>query len=93
VSEFLVEAYLSRVTSGGVGAAPGQLAVAAEQLSREGTGVTFLHAISVPEEETCFYLYRAPSAAAVREAAARAGLRWERITEARLDLPETHIYT
>jgi hypothetical protein len=41
-----------------------------------------MRAILVPEEEVCFYLYCSPSVEAVRTAAARAGLRFERITAA-----------
>lgn len=44
--------------------------------------VRLLHAIYVAEDETCFYLLHAPSIEAVREAAARAGLRVEHISEA-----------
>jgi hypothetical protein len=91
VREFLVETYQSR-TAVGVGApAAEKVASAADQLAREGTRVRFLHAIFVPEEETCLYLYRARSADAVRRAAQRAGLRCERITEARSDWSETQL--
>jgi len=45
----------------------------------------------VPEEETCFYLYRALSAGAVRAAMTGAGLRPERITQAvTITPPQTH---
>jgi Nickel responsive protein SCO4226-like len=81
MSEYLVEAYVSRVAAG---AAPGfeDLSLAADELTREGKQVRFLRSIFVPEDETCFYLYQAPSIDAVREAAARAGLDYERVTEA-----------
>ena len=36
----------------------------------------------MPAEETCFWLYQAPSAGAVRAAMTRARLRPDRITEA-----------
>jgi hypothetical protein len=35
--------------------------------------------IFVPEDEACFYLYEAPSADAVRQAARDAGLWFERV--------------
>jgi hypothetical protein len=41
-----------------------------------------VRAIFVPEDETCFFLYEAGSADVVRAAAARAGLRSGRVTEA-----------
>jgi hypothetical protein len=82
VAEYLVEVYVAR----GDGTAPDlgaeRVQRAAEELTREGTPVEFLRAIFVPEDETCFYLYDADSADAVREAAGRAFLRFERIAEA-----------
>jgi hypothetical protein len=81
MTEYLVEGYLSRTkTSSGPGVA--DLALGAQALAREGKPVRFLRSIFVPEDETCFYLYEAPSAETVRAAAARAGLRFHRITEA-----------
>ena len=62
--------------------AAGQAARAVGQASRPGAPVCFLGAIAVPEEETCFWLYQAPSADAVRAAMTAAGLRPERITKA-----------
>jgi len=53
-----------------------------EQLQRKGIPVRFVRSIFVPEDETCFYLYAAASADAVREAAARAALPVERVSEA-----------
>ena len=47
---------------------------AAEQMRRNGTPVRFLRSIFVPEDETCFFLFEAPTAAAVRDAARRAQL-------------------
>ena len=58
------------------------LSLVAGQLCRVETRVRLLHAIYVSEDETCFYLFHAPSIEAVREAAARAGLRVEHISEA-----------
>jgi hypothetical protein len=59
-----------------------EISAAAEQLTREGTRVRLVRSILVPEDETCFYLFRAQSGDAVRAAAARAGLRFERVVEA-----------
>lgn len=47
---------------------------AAEQMRRNGTPVRFLRSIFVPEDETCFFLFEAPTAAAVRDTARRAQL-------------------
>jgi hypothetical protein len=79
--EFLAETYTPRDAPGAAGAAAG-IVRAAEEASGHGAPVQFLGAVAVPEEETCFYLYQAPSAAAVRAAMTRAGLRPERITPA-----------
>jgi len=53
-----------------------------EQLTREGTAVRFVRSVFVPEDETCFYLYKAGSADDVRKAARRAELTFERVCEA-----------
>jgi hypothetical protein len=81
MSEFLVEAYVSRAAAAVATAGAEDVSQAAEQLTREGTPVRFLRSILVPADETCFYLYRAQSAEAVREAATRAGLRFDRVSE------------
>ena len=55
---------------------------AGAELTREGRPVRCLRSIFVPEDETCYVLYRASSADAVREAAQRAQLQFERVAEA-----------
>lgn len=82
MAEFLVELYVSRADASAVerGAEAGRLA--AEELTREGTPVRYLRSIFVPEDETCFFLYEAGSADAVREVAERAHLQFERVAEA-----------
>jgi hypothetical protein len=79
--EFLAETYTPRDAPGS--AAPGAADLAAAgQSSQDAAPVRFLGAILVPEEETCFWLYQAPSAAAVRAAMTAARLRPDRITPA-----------
>jgi hypothetical protein len=80
--EFLIETYASRETANAVAVQVQEITHAAEQVSEQGTEVRFVLAIFVPEDESCFYLYESPCAAAVREAATRAHLPSERITEA-----------
>ena len=77
--EFLAETYTPRLA-----AAPcaGDVARAAAQASGPQAPVQFLGAVAVPEEETCFWLYQAPTADAVRAAMTAAGLRPDRITPA-----------
>jgi hypothetical protein len=75
--EFLAETYAPRGAPGAADAA-----LAADQASGPGGPVRLLGAILVPGEETCFWLYQAPSAGAVSEAMTAARLRPERITPA-----------
>lgn len=82
MAEFLIELYVSRSDPQAVEAKAEQARRAADALSREGRAVRFLHSIYVPEEETCFYLFEADGAGAVRETARRAGLPSARVVEA-----------
>ena len=82
MAEYILELYVSRGDPTAVAAGAERAQAAAEVLTREGTPVRYVRAIFVPEDETCFFLYEAGSADAVREAAARAGLGAERVTEA-----------
>ena len=80
VSEFLVEAYVSRAEAAGCSEVG--VSHVAEEVSREGREVHLLRSIFVPEEETCFYLFEAESGAFVMEAAVRSGLQIERVMDA-----------
>ena len=82
MSEFLVEVYVSRAGSTSAVPAIGEISAATEQLASEGRRIHLVRSIFVPEDETCFYLFQAQTADLVREAAARAGLCVERVTEA-----------
>jgi hypothetical protein len=74
MARFLAEVYLSRSGAGG-----DLSAVAAR--ARAG-GARYVRSIFVPEDETWFLLFDAPSPAAVETALRRAGLRCERVHEA-----------
>ena len=80
--EFLAETYVPRDAPAPAVPRPGDIAQGADQASQPGAPVRFLGAVLVPHEETCFWLYQAPSADAVRAAMTRARLRPERITPA-----------
>jgi hypothetical protein len=87
VTQFLVEFYVSRADSESVDRAAactrlvaGRLA--AGELTRQGTPVRCVRSTFVPEDETCFFLYEATSADAVRDAALRAALPFERVAQA-----------
>jgi ABC-type multidrug transport system fused ATPase/permease subunit len=62
---------------------------AADEVSRGGLSIRFLRAVFVPEDETCFFLYEAPSAAGVVEAGRRASLEFRRVIEPLQAEPET----
>ena len=80
--EFLVETDASQEMAKAGVLRVDDITRAADEVSQPGTEVRFLRAIFVPEDETCFCPYESSSAGAVREAAARARLPLERITEA-----------
>ncbi|MDZ5660266.1 methyltransferase domain-containing protein [Nocardioides sp. S-58] len=82
MAEYLVELY---VAQGDHVAAQHHVALAEQagaDLAREGRAVRFLRSIFVPEDDTCFLLYEADSAALVTEAVGRAGLRLEHVSAA-----------
>lgn len=82
MASFLLELYLSRTDAAALGRGAVRARLAAEQLTREGTPVRFLRAIYVPGDETCFVHYEAANVEAVRTAARRAALPFERVAEA-----------
>lgn len=81
MAEFLVEQYVSRADLASVEQSGRRAHRAAEEMSQEGMPVSYLRSIFAPEDETCFYLYEAGSAEIVREAARRASLPSDHVTE------------
>ena len=79
---YLAELYLPMAGAGDLEKAAARACTAAEEMSRAGSTVRYLRSIFVPEDETWFLLYEAPSAAAVLEAGARAGISIERVADA-----------
>ncbi|HEY1776661.1 MAG TPA: nickel-binding protein [Solirubrobacteraceae bacterium] len=78
--EYLLEFY-ARHDDAGAAADEGESArAAAEELTRQGTAVHYQRLIFVPTEETCFVLFEAESAEAVRAAATLAALPCGRIS-------------
>jgi hypothetical protein len=61
VPSYLVETYLARGDAGECAARERRARSAAEELTRQGTRVRFDHAIHVPEDEICFFVFDAPS--------------------------------
>jgi Protein of unknown function (DUF4242) len=76
---YLVEVYQPRI---GADAAAARARSAADAVSRAGTPVRYVRSIFVPEDETCFHVFEAPSAAAIVEASRRASVPFLRVTEA-----------
>jgi hypothetical protein len=91
MSEFLIEAYVSRASGAAANARPmlADLTLTAGRLTRDGRWVRFVRSIFVPEEELCFYLFEANSKEVVREAAELSGLHFDRILEATSDWVST----
>jgi hypothetical protein len=81
VVQFLVEMYVppldGRARSQMIGAAR----AAAAAVTRHGVAVRHVRAIYVPEDETCFHVFEAPSADVVERVVAAAGLACTRISE------------
>lgn len=80
--EFLAEAYLSRSVLAQGEPDAGEIERAVGLLARGGQPVRLTRCIYLPEDEMGLYLFTAESAAAIHEAAASCGLRFERVVEA-----------
>jgi len=79
MAEFLVELYVSRVDTDAAEREAQRARRAAAALTAEGQPVRLVRSIFVPEDETCFLLVEADTADAVREAATRAAVPFERV--------------
>jgi hypothetical protein len=79
---FIVELYLSRVSSDDIDKIDARARAAAEVLAREGAPVRHLRSTHVPEDEMCLLLYEAPNRELALEASRRAGVTSERVLEA-----------
>jgi hypothetical protein len=82
VPSYLVETYLARGNAQERLDRERRARSAAAELTRERTRVRFDRAIHIPEDETCFYVFDAPSVRAATFAAERAGLDPLRVVEA-----------
>jgi hypothetical protein len=78
VPSYLVETYLARGRAGERAERERRARAAAAELAR----VSFDRSIHVPEDETCFFVFEAPSRRLAALAAARAGLDALRVVEA-----------
>jgi hypothetical protein len=82
VPSYLIETFLPRGSAGGPAARERRARSAAEELTREGTRVRLDHTIHVPEDETCFFVFDAPSSRDAVLAAELAKLGPLRVVEA-----------
>jgi hypothetical protein len=79
---YLVETYLSRCQTAARAGHEERARTAAAELTRAGTHVRFGGVIHVPEDETCFDVFDAPSGDDAALVAARAELDPVRVVEA-----------
>ncbi len=80
--EFLVELYVAHDDRRTAQQHIDRAARATAELTLDGQLLSCVRSIVVPQDETCFLLYEAPSADVVAEALRRAGLRPEHISAA-----------
>lgn len=82
MTQFLVEVFLPRLGAGDLATTEERAKAAAKRVSGKNVAVRYLRATYVPEDETCFYVFEAPSADLVARASALAGLGDGRIVGA-----------
>jgi hypothetical protein len=78
---YLLECYKPGLERADVESATDRALAASAELREEGRKVEYVGAILVPEDEVVFHVFAAESAAAVREASARASVEYERVVE------------
>ena len=78
---YFVETYLARGDAGERAAREARSRAAAEELTREGTHVSFEGSTHVPEDEMCFFTFEAPSGREAALVAQRADLDPLRVVE------------
>jgi hypothetical protein len=82
MTEYLAEVYAPKNNSAGVRDTAARARASAEELSRQGEPIRYVRAIFVPDDETCFHVFEAGSAEAVRVAIERAAFPAARIVQA-----------
>ena len=76
---YLVETYMARSREDDACVAGRRVRAEAERLAREGVRITYVRTTFLTEDETCFHVFEAASAAAVDEVCRRAQLGRARI--------------
>jgi hypothetical protein len=82
---YAAELYIPGVTPGQLLDTARRAKAASADMTAEGTRLTYLSAILLAGDDTCYCLFRGPSEQAVRQASDRAGISYERI------LPAVHL--
>jgi len=77
---YMAEFYLPAGTA--MARVTAQARAGAERAAGGGADVAFVEAIFLPQDESCFLVYRARSAGDVRTAGSLAGLAFDRVTGA-----------
>jgi Protein of unknown function (DUF4242) len=78
---FMVERYLPGATLATLGEAARLAREAGIAMSAEGVPVRYLRSVLAPDDEWCFCLFSADSAASVRRAHVQMGIPFDRIVE------------
>jgi hypothetical protein len=82
MAEYIVELYVAQNDDRTARELAQRARAAAADLTREGSPVTCVSSVYVPDDETCLQLFQATSAEVVREAVQRAGGHCEHISPA-----------
>jgi len=82
VPSYLVETFLARGAAGERQARERRAHSAAEEMTREGTRVSFERSTHVPEDEICFFTFEASSGREAALVAQLAGLEPLRVVQA-----------
>ena len=82
MQNYIVERHLPQYTGEQLAAAATSAETTTSQMSREGIPVRYLRSFFVPGEDKCFCLFEADSPEVVKQANDRAGLPYQRVSEA-----------
>ena len=78
---YLVEVYAPRSAADEARSAGYRARTAAEALARDSIAIRYIRATFLPDDETCFHVFEAPSTEVVTQVATRAGLGRTRVIE------------
>lgn len=78
---FLVERYVPASAANGLAASVARVAALCTDPVDAARGVQYLHSAYLPSEDTCFCVFSAASADAVRKVNGEAGFAFDRITD------------